>query len=160
MSKWPDDNDNKNSKFIDCKNCEQSPLLWWKNQLEYFNSEQVKALTDKEFRIYSDILNMLGQYFDCWNPGALKIGQKIFSDSLSAEDYRTRKVSLETLAKSQLVFVWRELGYMIIYCPYFEKITKKIAEDRIKKRKNPAGSRPPGTGDLLARCKMYAPGLY
>lgn len=158
MPKWPDNH--KKIKFADCKNSEQTSLFWWKHEPAHFNSEKVKALTIMDRTIYFDVLNLMAQYFDCWNPGALKISQKVFCDDLSAKNYRTRKTSLGRLARSQLVFSWREFGYIILYCPYFEKITEKIAEDRIKRRKNPAGAKPPGAGDLLARCKLYAPGLY
>lgn len=157
MSKWPDDN--KDRKFTDCKNNEQTSLLWWKEHLDHFDSKEVKALSIMDRSIYFDVVKMMARYFDCWNPGALKISQKLFCDHLSFKDSRTRKKSLATLAKLQLVFSWREFGYVIIYCPYFEKITEKIAEDRIKRRKNPAGSKPESAGDLLARCKLYAPGL-
>lgn len=147
-------------EFSDCKNSEQTSMLWWKYEPKHFNGKNVKSLSLMQRSIYFDVLDIMALYFDCWNPGALKISQKVFCDNLSVKDRTTRKISLATLARRELVFSWQEHGYMIIYCPYFERVTERIAEDRIKRRKNPAGSKPENAGDLLARCKLHAPGLY
>lgn len=146
-------------EFSDCVNCEQSRLLWWKTEPEHFIGKNVRSLTIKQHRIYLEMLNMLGQDFDCWNPGALRIGQKYFNKCLCTKHRGTKIRAFAVFKQAELFFLWRELGDVIFYSPYFERVTEKIAEDRIKRRKDPAGSKPENAGDLLARCKLLAPGL-
>ena len=147
-------------KFENCQNIERKSIRWWEHNREHFNSKNVKRLRTFNRCFYSEVLDVLAEYFDYLNPGALKINYNLFCEQLFSfvKQRRTIKKSLEILDKSKLIFSWKEGSDIILYCPFFEKATEHFVKE--KKRKRTCDEIPAGAGDLLERCKLYAKGLY
>lgn len=119
-------------------------------------SKEIESLSPAAFGFYVlVILKIIGEKFDVWNPGSLKIQYKYFRDLLLPffKHKKTIQNIRELLNKLGLIYCWIEEGYIIIYCPYVERHTKSY----IKKKCNGIEA-PARAGDLLARCKLYIEG--
>jgi len=147
---------NEKKKFSDCKNIEQRSIKWLEFRLEHITSEKVANLITLHrafsFWFYIRVIAILAEHFDCWNPGALKIGYRYFH-SLFLPVIKKRDTVLKYLKilnELRLVFFWREGADIILYCPYIEKATEFF----VKRRKQRVIENPAIAGDLLARCKL------
>lgn len=147
-------------KFEDCKNTEQRSISWLELRLEHIMSEKVTKIITLHrafgFWFYIRVILILAEYFDFWNPGALKISYRDFHDLFFPLVKKTETVLkyLKILNELRLVFFWREGADVILYCPYVEKATEYF----VRKRKRNFIEEPAGAGDLLARCKIEIKG--
>ncbi len=151
---------NEKKKFSDCKNIEQRSIKWLEFRLEHIRSEKVARLITLHrafsFWFYIRVIAILAEHFDCWNPGALKIGYRYFH-SLFLPVIKKRDTVLKYLKilnELRLVFFWREGADIILYSPYVEKATECF----VKRRKQRLIENPDIAGDLIARCKVELKG--
>lgn len=108
------------------------------------------------FGLYLRVILVFAEYFDRWNPGALKISYRYFREMLLPFIVRRETLIkyLEILNKLRLVFSWREGADIILYCPYVEEATEYF----VKRRKRDIVENPTIAGDLLLRCKIEIKG--
>ena len=151
---------NEKKKFSDCKNIEQRSISWLELRLEHIMSEKLARLITIHrafgFWFYIRVIVILAEHFDCWNPGALKIGYKHFHNLFFPVIKKRDTVLkyLKILNEIRLVFFWREGADIILYSPYVEKATEYF----VKKRKRGFVENPAVAGDLLPRCKIEIKG--
>ena len=151
---------NENKIFLRCNNVEKKAILWWKYHSDHFKNKSVKKLKtvykSNGYCFYIQVIEIIADEFDSLNPGALKIEYQHFQNLLYPLFTRRETVLkyLKILNELRLVFFWRAGIYIVIYCPFLERVTKDLVRDRQRKHEED----PADAGDLLAQCKAEIKG--
>lgn len=152
---------NEKNKFEFVQNIEEKSMLWYPEHLDHSDDKRIQSLIGKNLRywFYFKTIKIILEKFDIWNAGALKIKLSHFCALFLPHIKQKRTVTnyLDHQNKLKLIYSWIEGDDLILYSPYVERVTENYVKN--KKQKRIYDQEPDGAGDLIAQCKVHAPGL-